>query len=185
MAAYKRSIILINPGFQFKVSLMVCGIVFISSILYPYSIIQMVDSFIQAHPESLPQLEERRNDILIYLGLYHLVFNAIVFFFLLRMTHKVAGPVYKLTNLFRNFRDGQRPAKVDFRSGDYFHDLAFETTKLFEYLDENRKIEMSTLEDISNNIKNLAMSVPEDKRPLLLEINKKLSEMKERFSAGK
>jgi hypothetical protein len=184
VAAYKRSIILINPGFQFKVSFMVFGMVIISSILYPWSIIQMVESFVQSHPEALPRLEERRNQILMYLGTYHLIYGSLIFGFMLFLTHRVAGPIYKLTTMMKKVREGARPTRVDFRSGDYFHDLAFETTKLFEYLDENRKNDMATVEEINNYIKNLSVVVPEDKRPVLLEITKKLTEIKERFNAN-
>lgn len=43
--------------------------------------------------------------------------------FLIVMTHKVAGPLYKTGMYFSRLRDGQIPRVTDLRRGDQFHDF--------------------------------------------------------------
>jgi hypothetical protein len=182
VAEYKRSMILVNPKFQYKVSLMVCGITFISFILYPYTIIQMIENFASLHPESTNALKERRDELLTLFTIFHLVFTSIVFLTLLRITHKIAGPIYKLVTTFKKIREGAKPERIVFRSSDYFHELAFEASKLFEHFDETRKQEIASLDKAIEQLQELANHLPENKKPVSLEISKSLTEIKNRFS---
>ena len=96
--------------------------------------------------------------------------------------HKVAGPLYKLSKFFKDVKDGQNPGKLFFRNGDYFHELAEDYNGAFKYIFENHKKDLMYISEVSSYLKNIEMVVPDDKKAVLNEIDKKLSEIQNRFN---
>jgi hypothetical protein len=65
------------------------------------------------------------------LFLYKVFFVLITFgFFGVYLTHKVAGPVYRLKNALRSFGAGKKTEPVVLRKGDFLHDLADEINQI-------------------------------------------------------
>jgi methyl-accepting chemotaxis protein len=60
------------------------------------------------------------------LGLGLVEFAALAFFYwyLLRSSHRIAGPIYALQNRFQELRHGNLTATLKFRKKDYFHDTS-------------------------------------------------------------
>ncbi len=183
MALYKRSIFLINPKFQIKFSLIICSLIFISSLVYPITIIELFDSFFHLLPDSNETLKDARDQLILYLSIYQIIFIIIVFILAIFLTHKVAGPMYKLTTYLKNIRNGATPTKLFFRSGDNFQEVAEEVNELIDYLVDNHERDYAYLEEVISYINNLSLVVPEDKKPVITEINSKLRDIQKRLKS--
>lgn len=185
MAEYKRRIYLINPGFQLKFSFLICLLLFLSSLIYPLAIYdlinQIVTSIAPKFPDAAVRLAEKRNLLILILALWQLGFTALVFIICIFFSHKIAGPLYKLTKYLNGIRNGQQIEKLYFRNGDYFHEIATEFNKTFEAIQENYRRDFVYLSEVHTYLNNLAMIVPDDKKVVLSEINKRLTEIQTRF----
>src|SRR5262245_23833505 len=129
MASYRRSIFLVNRSFQLRFSLYVCAWLFALSFIYPLVVKSLFDYFIRyaALDPSGPPLEaiqHTRNDVLMLLVLFQLIFLGITFMMSLFMSHRIAGPLYKLRTFFEEAAKGVYRPELSFREKDHFHELA-------------------------------------------------------------
>ena len=186
MAGYKRSTYIINPRFQIKFSLYVCGLVFVSSIIYPLTIFDLLTSFIgfigAKSPEMAKALEGKRSSLIVILTLWQIGFTALVFISCIFFSHKIAGPLFKLQKFLQAKRDGLDHGKLFFRKGDYFQEVADDFNDAFEEIEEEHQQDLAYLEEVSSYINNLSMVVPEDKKAVLAEITSKLNQIQNRFN---
>ena len=181
MAIYKRSIFIINPTFQYKFAFVICSLVLLVSIIYPITIYDLYEKVILLQPASESKLEESRTNLLYLLFILEFAFIGIVFVVSIFMSHKIAGPLYKLQNYLRDIREGGDVKTLFFRDGDNFHEIADEVTQTMEFFSNQRENDFAYLDEVSSYIANLALVVPEDKKPVLNEIQSKLSEIQTRF----
>ena len=175
----KRKIIVVNPKFQFKVSLLIAGLVIISSSIFPLMIMDLFEEYMQLaikyQPDIKAALLEKRSAFFKTMFFWELGFVVLVFTFLLFVTHRIAGPIYKLQKYLSGIREGTESGKLFFRKGDYFMDLADDINLTIESLRSQGRSNDESLDEVVAYIKNLEMIVPEDKRPVLEEIISKIS----------
>ena len=50
----------------------------------------------------------------------------------IRMSHRFAGPVYRLRQVIRSLADGTQPTKVEFRDNDFWKDMAGDLNRVIE-----------------------------------------------------
>ncbi len=181
MAFYKRSVFLINPSFQLKFSLIVCSVIVISTLIYPV----IIYDFFQLVTKSLPNVSQSivsaQKDLIFYLILIQSVITLLVFIVFIFFSHKIAGPLYKLKNHLAAIREGNAITPLNFRNGDYFQDVAEEVTLFLETVSTNQENDFQYVEEISLYIENLSTVVPDDKKPVLNEISRRLLEIKSRY----
>lgn len=181
MGAYQRSIKVINPRFQFKFSLFVCGLVFVSSLIYPITIYGIFESFFQLSPKLSEVLAEKRSMLLMWLTLFQIMYTAFIFVVCIFLTHKIAGPLYKLSTFFKEVANGDEIRELYFRNGDNFPEIAEQYNDAMKRIKEDRKNDFEYLSEVSSYIKNLSLVVPEDKKPVLNEITKRLQEIDSKY----
>ena len=187
---FKRKKFLINPKFQVKFSLLVCFLVFLSSIFFPIGIYNLITNFIAYASTHCPTaghdiskvFNEKRQLILLFLGLWQLGFTLMIFIACIIFSHKIAGPLYKLVKYFKLIQDGENPGKLFFRKGDYFPEVADEFNNAFNNLHEKHQNDFAYISEVNAYLHNLSMIVPEDKKVVLTEINKKLTDIQNRFN---
>ncbi len=162
---------------------MICFIVFLSSLIYPLTIYDLFNSFIQSTPSAMTQmeLEEKRKALILWLSVYQAALCAIIFIVSIFISHKIAGPLFKLTTFFKKVSAGVNPGRLFFRSGDHFLELADDYNDAMETIQENHNADFAYISEVNSYISNLSQVVPEDKRPVLEEIVQKLTEIQERF----
>lgn len=78
-------------------------------------------------------------------------------------------------------REGAPISPLVFRSGDYFHDVAEELTLFLETIQQNQENDFQYLQEISQYINNLSLVVPDDKKPVLSEISRRLMVIQSRY----
>lgn len=180
MASYKRSVFLINPRFQYKFSFILISFVLLSTIIYPFVIFDLFERIIQLQPDKAADVAGARNDLLVVLAVVEAVILGFLFIFSIFVSHKIAGPMYKLKNHLRALREGAELKPLFFRNGDYFKDVAEEVNLTLEYFKEQRQEDFVYLEEVAAYIANLSLVVPEDKKPILREIQANLSKVQSR-----
>lgn len=181
MSAYKRTIFLINPKFQLKFALVMCSLVFISSLIYPLTIVQLFDSFAKSNPQATEGLREAKNQLLIFLAAYQFIFIGFVFIICIFLTHKIAGPMFKLTNYLRNISQGTPPSNITFRDGDNFPEVAEEVNSALDRIADEHEEDYAYLTEVTSYMNNLSLVVPEDKKPLIQEITARLQDIQKRL----
>lgn len=78
----------------------------------------------------------------------------------------------------QNIRNGGEINELFFRETDQFSEIADEINLTLTYLTEKSEDERETIEEIKAYIENISLVVPEDKKPVLEEIQRKLNELK-------
>ena len=192
MSKNNRKIFLINPPFQLKFSFYVCLLIFLSSLIYPVTIFELLSNFLEFasnNVHKLPEfklvsenLQSKRNALIIVLVLWQLGFIGIAFIANIFLTHKVAGPIFKLKKFFQAIADGEDNGKLKFRDGDYFEDLAVAYNDAISALKEDHKNDLVYLSEVTTYLNNLKLVVPNDKKVVLNEIISKLNQMQEKFT---
>lgn len=181
MAFYKRSVFLINPRFQLRFSLIFAGIVFISSLVYPLIFMDFLSELSRQSPEIQSVANNSKEELLLLLVPIQILFAILVFIVSIFMTHKIAGPMYKLKNHLADIRLGDGIAPLTFRRGDHFHDVADEVSLFLEAVSTNQESDFEYLDEVSTYVANLTNNIPEDKRPVLNEISRRLKEVSNRY----
>ena len=127
---YKRRNFLVNPRFQLRFAFFISSWVIGLSMMFPlmlneaFSIIAKL--LIQdPHGPEVEQILSAKQDILRYLLISEAVFVLVVFLLGIFLAHRIAGPLYKLNQYFREAaRTGRLKPGLKFRTGDHFQELA-------------------------------------------------------------
>ncbi len=62
----------------------------------------------------------------------------------IKISHRFAGPIYSLRRSMREVADGQPPRKLQFREGDFWHELASDYNEMIERLAPGAEEEASS-----------------------------------------
>ncbi len=181
MAFHKRSIFLIDPKFQIKFSLLVCSLIFLSSLIYPLLLWDFFNEISTRYGDAASKIMTSRNDFLIFLVTIQIIFTLLVFVLFIFLTHKIAGPLYKLKSHLNKIREGNPISPLTFRDGDHFNDVAEEVTLFLETINQNQENDFNYLDEVSSFVKNLSPVIPDDKKPIVDEIEHRLNEIKSRY----
>ena len=128
MAQFRRSIFLINKPFQFRFAFYVCSWLLALSFVYPLIVYSLFDVFVRyasADPNGPPvqTLHDLRYQVLFLLALLQVVFLFVSFLISIFMSHRIAGPLHKLSLFFAQAKAGNLKAELHFRDKDHFQDL--------------------------------------------------------------
>jgi signal transduction histidine kinase len=133
-------------------------------------------------PEKMAKLINYKETLIVILVLFQIGFTALFFIICIFISHKIAGPMFKLQKFLSRVRDGQQYDKLYFRKGDYFPEIAEDFNKTLETIRGQHENDFVYLSEVNTYLKNLSMVVPEDKKIVLSEIVTKLDEMQKRFN---
>ncbi len=183
LAFYKRSTFLINPPFQLKFSLIVCSIIFLSTLVYPVIIFDFFSLFVAQNPSAVQNVVNTQRNLIIFLFVIQVIITALVFIVFIFLTHKIAGPMYKLKNHLASIREGNPITTLTFRNGDYFPDVAEEVSLFLDTVAHNQESDFAYIEEVAAYIQNLNLVTPDDKKPVLNEISRRLIELKSRYNS--
>lgn len=89
--------------------------------------------------------------------------------------------MYKLKTHLQRIREGGDITPLTFRNGDYFHDVAEEVSEFLDSVAINQEDDFKFLDEVKVYLENLGGVIPEDKKPILSEINSKLTEIQNRY----
>ena len=182
---YRRSVFLIDRPFQLRFSFYVCSWLFALSLIYPFIIHNLFELFARyasTDPTgpALSQLQETRADVFRLLVLLQLLFVGITFLISMFMSHRIAGPLYKLKKFFADAQDGNLNQELHFRKNDHFQDLAADYNRMItgirSILDKN----VDTAQAAISRIERALPRVDDEARKDLEEALTALREVRER-----
>ena len=179
---HARNIFIINPKYQYKTSLIICSFVLLGSLIFPLTIFDIFEKFIALNPDAAEQYSQGRNNLLILLGVTEIAFLGIVFVISIFLSHKVAGPMYKLTSHLRGIRETGIISDVYFRDGDNFTEVADELNETLQFIKDQQEEDREYLREVSTFIQNISLGLPDDKKPIVNEIQANLSRIQNRFN---
>jgi sensor histidine kinase YesM len=129
MPQYRRNIFLIDKPFQIRFAIYVCSWLIALSFVYPLIVYSMFDYFIRyaSHDPNGPPvqvLHDLRYQVMMLLIALQLLFLFISFLISIFMSHRIAGPLYKLKLFLAKLREGDLKEELHFREKDHFRELA-------------------------------------------------------------
>ncbi len=146
--ARKKSSILINPKFQWTLigyAALVATLIFISVYaLFTYGFSEFVQI---GHQAGLPEghvyfqfIKMQESTFLRVILAIAFVVGTILIFGGLAVSHKIAGPMYRLRLEFMKMAEAEKPSlhKVNFRDGDFFPEVPQAFNELVEKIVSNK-----------------------------------------------
>lgn len=159
MALYKRKTYLINKSFQLKFSSFLAIIVILSTIVYPMTIYELYGSVALSLSSQFPHASQdfliKRASILQMLIIWQVTFTVLIFIIGIFLSHKIAGPIYKLQQFIRSIKSTNKHDKLVLRNGDHFTEVAKEYNKTITFLNTKN-------EKINEGLKNLKVLINSD-----------------------
>ncbi len=181
MAFYKRSTFLIDPKFQLRFSIVISLMFVTGSLIYAYIVYDFISDMGNQYALTKLGVTEAAQSFLLFLVPFQFLLTALVILTSIFLTHKVAGPLYKLKNHLLHIREGDPISPLTFRTGDNFEDVAEEVTLFLEWVVANQEADFKYVTEVSSYVDNLAMVIPDDKKPVLNEISRRLKEITTRY----
>lgn len=131
MESHKRRELLINPSFQYRIigwmtALALAPIsAFFFAHFYFFRKLRLLGEEIQLSQDDIYfRFIEGLSQDLFYIFLVCAILTVIVVFtFGLRLSHKIAGPIFNLKNYLTTVGKGQDTGELSFRKDDFFNDL--------------------------------------------------------------
>jgi methyl-accepting chemotaxis protein len=182
---YRRSIFLINKKFQLRFSLYVCSWLFALSLVYPLIIHNLFELFVRYAAldptgPALSQLERTRSNVFWLLVFLQLLFLGITFLISIFMSHRIAGPLYKLSKFFADAENGNLDQDLYFRKNDHFQDLADDYNRMIAGIRGTLGKNVTTASTAITRVERALGHVDEEGRKELEEALTALREIRER-----
>lgn len=175
----RRSILLVNKKFQIRFSIYVCVFLSVLSLIYPlliYQIFEYFMNFAKVHGVNSLVLESLKKEIIKNLIFLEAAIICMNFLLSIYLSHRVAGPIYKLSQYFKTFEDGKLRGDIKFRKHDHFKDLADGyndmVAKLKLRMDENSR-------KITATVSKLESVASQSDQSSKIEIEKTIKELQE------
>lgn len=181
MAFYKRSTFLIDPKFQLRFSIVVSSMFVIGSLIYAFVVYDFIGDLGNHYALTKLGVTEAAQSFLIFLIPFQFLLTALVVLTSIFLTHKVAGPLYKLKNHLSHIREGDPITALEFRTGDNFQDVAEEVTSFLDWVVANQEADFKYVQEVASYVDNLALVIPDDKKPVLNEISRRLKDISTRY----
>lgn len=181
MAFYKRSTFLIDPKFQLRFSIVVSLMFILGSLIYSFVVYDFISDLGNQYALTKLGVTEAAKSFLIFLIPFQFLLTVLVILTSIFLTHKVAGPLYKLKNHLTHIREGDPITPLTFRTGDNFMDVAEEVTLFLDWVVANQEADFKYVQEVSSYLDNLAMVIPDDKKPVLNEISRRLKDINTRY----
>ncbi len=145
----------------------------------------LYDGLAKFSPQANSTLQQIRDDLFLFLALFQLFYALLVFVIIVFVTHRIAGPMHKLSVYLQGIASGLNPSHVSFRDGDHFSNVATDVNSAFDALTERHRNDLKYLGELEHYMHNLALVVPDDKRPVIHEITTRLKEIHSRANPEK
>lgn len=136
---YKRIDILINKKFQLRFAFYICTWVFALSMIYPFIIYNLFEYFLKIAssphaPVSPEKIKNLQQQVLLLLGILQLVFLVITFILSIFLSHRIAGPLYRLRKSMEEVGRGNFDLRITFRKADHFMELQDVFNEMVQHL---------------------------------------------------
>lgn len=169
MARYRRRILLLDRAFQLKFSFYMCSWILVLSLIFPgviYAVFEWIANFARAHlqGDSAAVIADVKRQVFWQLVLMEGVFIGLIFLMSLFISHRIAGPIYKLRQYMSGAKDGNLVADLKFRKDDHFQALAREYNDMISGIRTRLSDNIETLSTAIARVENASGHVSGDTR---------------------
>jgi sensor histidine kinase YesM len=186
--AYRRSIFLIDRVFQLRFSFYVCAWVVALCFVYPLIVFNLFDFFLRflgthgltVPPQAIDSIKSTRQEILWLLILLQACYLVLSFLLSLFISHRIAGPVYKLRLAFEQIRNGNVREAVRFRTKDHFVEVAEDFNSMMEHFNKGFDDNIERLGSAIGKLEKVSAKLEGDDRRSLDEALGLLREAREK-----
>lgn len=138
---YKRSKFLINKRFQLKFAFFVCSWIFALSMIYPIIIYNIFEYFHHVASSSEPnmilnveRIKGMEGQVLLILGVLQILFLLITFILSIFLSHRIAGPLFKLRRAIEEVGKGNMDQRITFRKNDHFVEMQDSFNEMIQHM---------------------------------------------------
>ena len=124
-----RRTLLINRKFQLKFTLFVCSWVLILSLSLPFGLWAGLNGLTEnlaknLSPEALQQIQKFHLQVFQVYSLAALIATAVLFWMCLILSHRIAGPIFRIQTAMNRWKRGNIEHQLKLREHDHFQELA-------------------------------------------------------------
>jgi nitrogen fixation/metabolism regulation signal transduction histidine kinase len=112
-------------------------------------------------------IQNMRGEILMLLVLLQVVFLLVTFLMSIFMSHRIAGPIFKLTQFFEKARAGDLHTELFFREKDHFQELAGQYNAMIQGIKSHYESQASSVTQAIEDIEKLLPAVSPEARPVV------------------
>lgn len=129
-------------GFQLRYAGIILLVAFTAAILSSFTVFRTTsdilgDKLAQVYPQGL--FAAIFNKVAAALMKNMSVLAALIFIFAIFISHRIAGPIYRIKSIIRDIGEGKLDTRIALRKNDELHDLADELNKMQENLKSRLK----------------------------------------------
>ena len=183
----KRKNFIINKHFQDRFSFFVVSWLFVLSLVFPFTIYQLFDFFLslmQSQMMGAPYeiIKQTKGQIIYVLIGSEIVLVFLVFLMSIFVSHKIAGPIYRLRKFLDEISGGVFTKKVNFRKGDYFLELADDMNVFCSKILDLKKKDHDLIEkNIIPNLESAHRNLSGEPKKQIEDALNALKELRERY----
>jgi methyl-accepting chemotaxis protein len=186
-----RRHLIINPRFQFRLSMFIMFVILAVSSGFPFVLLQMFETagnhaLIMNNPPAQLALEDVRREFLFLIISVNSVLVVASFITSIILSHRIAGPMYKLRTAMTNLRLGVLDRHIYFRDKDSFPELAEEFNAMSDAIYSRRKKDLDYVQSVLPKLERLRMNLQGEQQAIVAEVLQSLQELsREHPSANK
>jgi methyl-accepting chemotaxis protein len=179
--------LLINKPFQLRFAFFVVSWMIALSVTYPmiiYELFEMMGRLLAKlaiDPTFGQQILSKKTDVIGLLVLLQLAVMSVMFLVSIFLSHRIAGPIYKLSRSMELARDGKLEGPIFFRKNDHFQEVAQIFNSLHAKWKERLEIRDS---GIQAAIKALESALPQTQGPSRIAIEDAILGLKKTTQDG-
>lgn len=131
----QRKIIFIKKKFQFKLVSFVMLCVLFATALITYEFLSLLQEIFKKHPALLQSIFAEGPSLIIFFLIKIAICFIIILLFTALLSNKIAGPIYRFEEAFKQVAKGDKKVRVALRQGDTLRDLEREFNNMMDILE--------------------------------------------------
>ncbi|MBQ4493250.1 MAG: hypothetical protein II972_01415 [Elusimicrobiaceae bacterium] len=131
----QRKIIFIKKKFQFKLVAFVMLCVLFATALITYEFLSLLQDIFAKHPALLQSIFAEGPSLIIFFLMKIAICFIIILLFTALLSNKIAGPIYRFEEAFKQVAKGNKKVRVALRQDDTLKDLEKEFNNMMDILE--------------------------------------------------
>lgn len=125
----RRRTLIINRRFQFRFAFFVSSWVIVLAMFFPSVLLNFIDTFtsmIARHSDAsvMAAIDNFKQESIFAVVLVSVIFCLIIFILSIYISHRIAGPVYRIQQALNRWPKGAIEQNIKFRKHDHFIELS-------------------------------------------------------------
>ncbi|MBR4508402.1 MAG: hypothetical protein IKP23_02890 [Elusimicrobiaceae bacterium] len=137
----QRKIIFIKKKFQLKIVAFVMLCVLFATALITYEFLSLLQDIFSKHPALLQSIFEEGSSLVILFLIKIAICFIVILLFTALLSNKIAGPIYRFEEAFKQVAQGNKKVRISLRQGDTLRDLEKGFNEMMDILDDNNNTE--------------------------------------------